>query len=238
MKFFWHNCSLKKQLKTSIVVVVSLISWLYGSSQTLAQFSGPAKLKQLEMKAEDRDFYVKRAKELEMRLSEAEMVISNMIRQVESQKPQEASRRIQELERKALAYDAIVQSVEKKDGTLVNVSTKLSEAERINSELRQKVGELESKIAELEGEVKRLKDVEQGLRNTISQMALGNFEYYEVKEGDTLSSIAAKPTVYGDASRAIWLKQANRNWIDDFDFLQPGEVLIVPRFPPAGRYEF
>ncbi len=236
MNFFLTKCSFIRQRGLFCFLLI-LAEVLYVEC-SFAQFSGPSKLKQLEMKAEDRDFYAKRTKELEMRLSEAEMVISNMTRQLESQRPQEAAKRIQELERKALAYDAIVQSVEKKDGTLVSVSTKLSEAERINNELRQKVSELEKKIVELEDEIKRLKDVEAGLRSTIQQMMLGNFEYYEVKEGDTISSIAAKPTVYGDASKAIWLKQANRNWIADFDSLEPGEVLIIPRFPPAGRYEF
>jgi myosin heavy subunit len=238
MNFFLKNYSFKRQGIAGLFFALFLVVAMRGTAQTVAQFSGPARLKQLEMKAEDRDFYAKRAKDMEMRLSEAEMVISNMTRQLESQRPQEAARRIQELERKALAYDAIVQSVEKKDGTLVSVSTKLSEAERINNELRQKVDEVEKKVAELEAETKRLKEVEQGLRNTITQMMLGNFEYYEVKEGDTLPSIAARPTIYGDASKAIWLKQANKSWIEDFDLLEPGEVLIVPRFPPAGRYEF
>lgn len=77
-----------------------------------------------------------------------------------------------------------------------------------------------------------------GLRETIKRLLLGEFEYYEVKEGDTFQSIAANPMVYGDASRAVWLRQVNNGQIKHLDSLQPGEVLIVPRFPRNGTYEF
>ncbi len=77
-----------------------------------------------------------------------------------------------------------------------------------------------------------------GLRETINRLLLGEFEYYEIKEGDTLQSIAANPMVYGDASRAVWLRQVNEGQIKHLDNLQPGEILIIPRFPRDGTYEF
>ena len=57
----------------------------------------------------------------------------------------------------------------------------------------------------------------------------GTFEYYEVLAGDTLESIAANPMVYGDASREVWLRQANS--LSEKEKLEPGAVLIIPRYP-------
>ncbi len=77
-----------------------------------------------------------------------------------------------------------------------------------------------------------------GLRETVERLLLGEFEYYEVKEGDTLQGIAANPMVYGDVARATWLRQVNESRVKHLDNLRKGEVLIVPRFPRNGSYEF
>ncbi|QBG47401.1 LysM peptidoglycan-binding domain-containing protein [Verrucomicrobia bacterium S94] len=96
----------------------------------------------------------------------------------------------------------------------------------------------EEKIRSLKAETEKWKAESEGLRETIERLLLGEFEYYEVKEGETLQSIAANPLVYGDPSRAAWLRQANWRRVENPDVLSPGEVLIVPRFPRNGSYEF
>ena len=79
---------------------------------------------------------------------------------------------------------------------------------------------------------KNLKDWEKELAKRDQLLAVfrrGAFEYYEVRAGDTLESIAANPMVYGDADRATWIRQANT--VSEKDPLEPGTVLVIPRFP-------
>lgn len=87
-------------------------------------------------------------------------------------------------------------------------------------------------------EAEKWKSKVAGLRETIDRLLLGEFEYYEVKEGDSLQGIAANTMVYGNASRAAWLRQVNEGRVMHLDNLTPGEILIVPRFPRDGLYEF
>ena len=49
---------------------------------------------------------------------------------------------------------------------------------------------------------------------------------YEVKAGDTLSSISQ--LVFGNAQRWQELYEANKDVIDDPDAIQPGMVLQIP----------
>lgn len=142
---------------------------------------------------------------------------------------------------------------------LLDKAAKSDELEQKVDELRKELDELKKQRDTLQDELEKaldareraqqdLKDFEAaddkwaatvaGLRETIKRLLLGEFEYYEVKEGDTLQSIAANPKVYGDASRAVWLRQVNDGQIKHLDNLRPGEVLIIPRFPRDGTYEF
>ncbi len=66
----------------------------------------------------------------------------------------------------------------------------------------------------------------------------GNFEYYTVMEGDTCRTIAQKATIYADADKHVMIRQANRGTVEDLDHLTPGEVLVIPRYPESGSYEF
>ena len=93
-------------------------------------------------------------------------------------------------------------------------------------------------IQGIKDEVEKWKTKAAGLRETVEQLLRVPIEYYEVKDGDTLAGIAANPLVYGDPKRAIWLRQANEGKIKYLDNLRPGEVLVVPRFPRDGVYEF
>jgi len=51
---------------------------------------------------------------------------------------------------------------------------------------------------------------------------------YVVKEGDSLSSIAAKPSIYGDASRWQLIYTENRQVITNPDLIYPHQILVIP----------
>jgi hypothetical protein len=75
-------------------------------------------------------------------------------------------------------------------------------------------------------------------RRALQILRWGKFEYYTVAKGDTCRTIAAKATIYSDADDHIMIRQANRGTVDDLDTLTPGEVLVIPRYPESGSYEF
>ena len=97
--------------------------------------------------------------------------------------------------------------------------------------LQLETGALRQQKLELEASRK-------ALQKALEQFWLGHYEYYEVRDGDTLPSIAGQAAFYGDPDKAIWIEQANFSHVKDLERLRPGEVLIIPRFPPSGRYEF
>ena len=72
----------------------------------------------------------------------------------------------------------------------------------------------------------------------MDHIRLGKYEYYEIQPGDTCESIAQKPTIYGDSTKSTLIRQANRGGVEDLDNLQPGEMLVIPRFDTSGTYEF
>jgi chromosome segregation ATPase len=152
--------------------------------------------------------------------------------------PSKDVRKLDELERKAAAYDLLTIEVSKKDTALASVTAALDQAKAQAHELETQIETMQKQIDELNASRDKSLDAEKGLRNTIEELLLGNFEYYEVKKGDTLASIAAQATVYSDESKKGWLRQANRHRVKDPDNLDPDEVLVIPRFPPNGRYEF
>ena len=59
--------------------------------------------------------------------------------------------------------------------------------------------------------------------------ANGLLSTYQVKEGDTLESIAGRGEVYGDSSKWRLLYEGNRSQIRDPKILHPGQILQIPR---------
>jgi len=51
---------------------------------------------------------------------------------------------------------------------------------------------------------------------------------YVVKRGDSLSQIAAEPSVYGDAELWEMIYSTNREIIKDPDLIYPNQILIIP----------
>ncbi len=147
-------------------------------------------------------------------------------------------------------------------GKLSELLDKASQSEKLVrevDELWKEVDQLRKQVARMDEELKATRTerdevlrqleaftaqsekwdaVTAGLRETIERLILGEYEYYEVKEGDTIQGIAANPMVYGDVTRAAWLRQVNEGVVKNLDNLRTGEVLVVPRFPRAGSYEF
>lgn len=56
---------------------------------------------------------------------------------------------------------------------------------------------------------------------------------YNVIRGDTLWSIASKPTIYGNPYQWPLILKANRDTIKDADLIEPGQVLLIEKRPSA-----
>lgn len=209
---------------------------LSSQAQTDTLRTSPPKLKVLEEKAVDRDLLAKRCKELERELSETRSSLSNISEQADS--PVSRGMRLGDLERKAMAYDGFVVTLEKRERLIMQLTNELAEARAESAVRSNEMATLKTQILNLTNNVAQLEAMEKSLRSTIEQLLIGSFEYYEVKDGDTIESIAALPTIYGEASRSEWIRQANWKRVEDIDHLRPRQMLIIPRFPPNGRYEF
>jgi hypothetical protein len=121
---------------------------------------------------------------------------------------------------------------------ITELTNELAQVRAENATMNESISGLSKQITTLTNNLASLTSSEKLLRNTVEQLLMGNFEYYEVRAGDTLESVAAQPTIYGDASRQEWIRQANGKRVEDIDHLRPHQMLIIPRFPPNGRYEF
>jgi hypothetical protein len=131
---------------------------------------------------------------------------------------QSLTQQIEEMKGEA---DGLRRELAEKDAQLKEVYETLAQSRREADKLRQHIADTEKQMEE------------QQLLLTVFRR--GSFEYYEVREGDTLRSIAANPMVYGDGERETWLRQANT--LPDNEALVPGMVLVIPRFPEGISYE-
>ena len=145
---------------------------------------------------------------------------------------------LSELLGKASKSDALEQEVRELWRQLDDVRKQISTLKEELAETRTARDEVMEELESFKARAEKWDSVTDGLRETIKRLLLGEFEYYEVKEGDSLQSIASNPLIYGDVSRAAWLRQVNEGLVSHLDKLQPGEVLVVPRFPRNGSYEF
>lgn len=154
----------------------------------------------------------------------------------------EAQQSLSALEKRALLAQALMQHVEMLEGELDALSEKNREAEEQLAKLRAELdalGEERDALTEerekLRGKVGAFQQEQQILNQLLAMYGSGDFEYYEVREGETTESIAANPMVYGDADRATWIEQANS--LDSSQALIPGTVLVIPRFSRGMMYD-
>jgi nucleoid-associated protein YgaU len=142
--------------------------------------------------------------------------------------------RLQELEAKAKAYErsfeekaALEARIRVLEQSLVpDTGLTVSNQLGIIETLSNRLSSVMERVVELEATTNAMALV-------IDEMALGNFEYYEAKGGDTFEAIAARVIIYGDASRGSWLRQFNRRRVRNPDKLEAGEVILIPRFRPG-----
>lgn len=133
------------------------------------------------------------------------------------------------LERRAILAQALVQQVEAMEREIDQLRDELAVMRKEVDELRADVAR---GIEEKEALQKKLGERDKEIARQTEMLAIfrsGSFEYYEVREGDTLERIAANPMVYGDPSRAAFIRQANA--LPDGGELLPGTILMIPRYP-------
>jgi predicted ribosome quality control (RQC) complex YloA/Tae2 family protein len=139
------------------------------------------------------------------------------------------------LERRALMAQALVQQVNVLDERVVELRNEIESYRKMINELREELELCRKKITSLEELLaERDKKIEQQ-RTMLSVFRSGSFEYYEVRNGDTVESIAAQSMIYGDASRAAMIRQANNLSTDAV--LSSGMILIIPRYPEGVLHE-
>jgi hypothetical protein len=205
--------------------------------------ASPSRLATLERKAEERDRVVQQNQELMEILDEMISLVSPEVKEEAEEGLPELTKKsvfgqLAKLQKKAMLSDELAREAEKiraqHEGLLEQVASLQRDLEIAKKEREEAL----EKIEPLKQEVQKWKERSAGLRETIGRLLLGEFEYYEVKAGETLQSIAANPLIYGDPSRALWLRQVNEGRVRRLDDLQPGEMLLIPRFPRTGSYEF
>lgn len=193
-------------------------------------------LQTLQKKAGERDLYLARMRELQKRVDLLTGRNDHMMLQGGGKNS--AFGQLSRLKEKATLVEKMEREVEK-------IRLENKHLQKQNEQLLAQVDSSQEKLIVAQGAAddlqrknEQLKEKNKGLRATISRLLLGEFEYYEVKTGETLQTIAANPMIYGDASRASWLRQANEERVPNINHLRDGDMLIVPRFPRTGSYEF
>ncbi len=212
---------------------------LYSQDQTNEVWRpSPGKLQVLEQKAKDRDVLAEKNRALEKEVKTLKGTLEDTNSQLGEFVVKDGTSRLQDLERRAIGYAAMQSALKQKDELIEDLNQQLESHRQVEQELRDEIDRLKLENGEWQAKLKDAERSQKSLQVTLEQFWLGNYEYYQVRTGDTVSAIAALPLFYNDASKDVWIRQANQRQVKDIDALIPGEVLIIPRFPPSGRYDF
>jgi len=222
------------------VILAAIPAWTDGQDNSATNIwrPSPPRLGELEKRAIERDQVARQNQMLRQKIQTLQGNLEATNNRLKDLKVRSNPSRLEELERKALGYETLQSTLEKRDLTIAQLTRDLEAQKQVCAELQKSIDGLKEQLGQFEQVKQDLEAAQKQCQETLEQFWLGNYEYYEVKDGDTLGSIAALPTVYGDANRAQWIRQANRGHVADLDHLEAGDVLIIPRFPPSGRYEF
>lgn len=195
---------------------------------------GLERLKVLERKANERDSLAQRSKELEDEL----LQLQQRLDQGNGDARYRSSRgRLDMLERKAAQYEQVMLINEAKTQQIQLLDEENQQLRLAMDEMHQQYLDLLDKNTIQVASNQFLNATIKSLQQTVDQLLLGNFEYYEIlSDNETLESIASLPMVYGDAKKASLLIQPNEKRVKNLEDLQVGDVLVIPRFPPSGRY--
>jgi len=197
-----------------------------------------AKLREIEQKASAYDFAVRKNEVLQQDINQLRLALASAQSQLNEVKNRYTPGRLLDLERKALSYAYLKDKTEDQERRITEVERQLAEEKCLTTLLSQENEKMKQEITRAKVKESEYKDHVARLRETIDQLRQGNYEFYEIKEGDTLATIAALPMIYDDASKSELLRQANARRVEDLDRLKAGEVLIVPRFRSSGKYEW
>ena len=137
---------------------------------------------------------------------------------------------MQELEKKAFEYNALKSELDAKDARISDLINALKEALNFINKQRVEMDRLGKSANSLSGEITKLKKAQEKDRESLKLFQMGKYEYYEIKQGDTCESIAADPAIYGDKTKAQYIRQANYDRVEDLDDLIPGQVLVIPHY--------
>jgi len=146
--------------------------------------------------------------------------------------------RLLDLEKKALAYGYLKDQVGLQDRKIQELERQLAEEKCLTTLQAEEILKLKAGASSANQKEDELRKQLQDLTETVDQLKRGNYEYYEVREGDTIESIAALPMIYGDVSKAEQIRQWNKDQVRDLSNLKPGEVLLIPRFKHSGVYQW
>lgn len=177
-----------------------------------------------------------RVRLLELRVDELNKLLTEANRQLDL--VEKSGGRLQALEHKAAQYDLLTLTLDDKTGLIAELQNRLADTEAVVQRLESELAEAQDAKSDIEARYSELEATVEPMRTALRTLRLGKYEYYTIKPGDTLESIAAQPMIYGDAAKAALLRQANVGHLSDLDSLIPGEVLLVPRLEGTSRYEF
>ena len=200
--------------------------------------SSSAKLKELEEKARAHDFAVRRNESLQQDLNRLKLALTTTQSQLTDMRAKYNPGRLLDLEKKALAYGYLKDQVSLQDRKIQELERQLAEEKCLTTLQAEEILKLKAGTASSNQKEDELRKQIQELMDVVDQLKRGNYEYYEVKEGDTVESIAALPMIYGDASKAEQIRQWNKDQVRDLSNLKPGEVLLIPRFKHSGAYQW
>ena len=137
-------------------------------------------------------------------------------------------KKLKEEERKGEALKAEMKEVRKQFGQeIFHLQNKLSEAQKEKEDFKTKAMEARLKLVKTDQTLDRM------LKDILEKKAMMDSTYpiyYEVKRGDSLWKISAKRKIYNDPFKWIELYTANKEKLDDPDFVLPGQVLRIPRY--------
>ncbi len=139
------------------------------------------------------------------------------------------------VEYRALLAQSLIQQVEDMKGESDDLRRQLDDKESLLKDALEQLAKSRKEVATLQGSLVEWEREIEKRDKLLAVFRRGSFEYYEVRKGDTLESIAANPMVYNDAARVIWLQQANS--LADNEDPAPGTVLIIPRYPDGTSYD-
>lgn len=231
------TCSVLRLFITGGLV---LSAWTGGSfAQTRSDALSPAaaKLREIEAKAARHDFAARKNDELQQDVQNLRQALFHAQDQIKDITSKYTPGRLNELERKSMAYGYLREKVEFQDKKIEELERQLAEEKCLTTLQAEEIQKLREKVEQIEVIEAKYQAEIRGLKNTINELRLGNFEYYTVqRDGETLEDIAGLEMIYGDPSKSEQLKQANAANIKDLDNLKAGEVLIVPRFRESGSY--